>query len=523
MAADFWAQLYDELPRGVTGKDDAISAARWMEPEELARPEWRYDRKSRPGQVLLGYGRDGSGPFPVGTDDNRHLLTVAGSRAGKGRSLLIPNLLLYPGSALVLDPKGELAAITARRRAELGQKVFIVDPFGVSKAHENPFLKPFLAAYNPLLDIDMKDRRCIDDAAVIADAIIQIPPKGETHWAESAQVLLGGIILLVCATARPENRTLGLVNRVLNMVDKTAEEWGTKNGVPREKALYAMMRAMPLVAFGQVASAGSQMLDLSDREGSSIVSTSRTQCRFLSSPELQEALGQSTFHLADLKRGHTGDDGVTRPVTVYLCLPASMMGSHGRWLRVMINLALIAFERTPMPKPRPAPTLFVLEELCTTLGYSKPLEAAAGLMAGYGIRLWSVVQDLSQLKHHYAESWETFVGNAGTLMFFGNSDTTTLDYISKKLGNTGLTVDMPTGVTPGGLLQGQRTTAEQLRSEPLLSAAEAEQILARENNRILVTPAGKRPFILRRADYIEGENTQGAHNPFAGMYDKHEL
>ncbi len=57
--------------------------------------------------------------------------------------------------------------------------------------------------------------------------------------------------------------------------------------------------------------------------------------------------------------------------------------------------------------------------------------------------------------------------------------------------------------------------------EPLLSPTEAEHLLARENKRVLVLPAGKRPFIVRAADYLE-EEKPGVTNPFKGMYDRHE-
>jgi type IV secretion system protein VirD4 len=55
-------------------------------------------------------------------------LTVAGSRSGKSVSI-IGNLLFYKGSVLATDPKGELANITALRRQELGQEVYVLDPF----------------------------------------------------------------------------------------------------------------------------------------------------------------------------------------------------------------------------------------------------------------------------------------------------------------------------------------------------------------------------------------------------------
>lgn len=54
----------------------------------------------------------------IGLNDDRHVMTIAGSRAGKGVSLIVPNLIFYEGSALAVDPKGENATITAGRRGK---------------------------------------------------------------------------------------------------------------------------------------------------------------------------------------------------------------------------------------------------------------------------------------------------------------------------------------------------------------------------------------------------------------------
>ena len=61
-----------------------------------------------------------------------HMLTIGPTRSGKSRRLLIPNLLYETGrSMLVVDMKGELAAITAAHRAAKGGYVVALDPFGV--------------------------------------------------------------------------------------------------------------------------------------------------------------------------------------------------------------------------------------------------------------------------------------------------------------------------------------------------------------------------------------------------------
>ena len=60
------------------------------------------------------------------------------------------------------------------------------------------------------------------------------------------------------------------------------------------------------------------------------------------------------------------------------------------------------------------------------LGHLESIERAAGYIAGFGVKLWVILQDINQLKSLYKDRWETFLGNAGTLTAFGNVDVTTL-------------------------------------------------------------------------------------------------
>ncbi len=77
------------------------------------------------------------GEQPLRYQGDGHLVTIAPTRSGKGISAIIPNLLTYPGSVIVTDPKGENFAVTARRRQELGTQVVVFDPFGVTTARSN--------------------------------------------------------------------------------------------------------------------------------------------------------------------------------------------------------------------------------------------------------------------------------------------------------------------------------------------------------------------------------------------------
>lgn len=139
--------ILDDFPRGdekrLLTQHDTPKAA-WRDPQDILRdPALAYPADNPGARLLLG-SLDGR---LIGVADDRHMITVAGSRAGKGVSVIIPNLIFYPGSVLVIDPKGELASITARRRArDLKQKVFVLDPFGRTA----DWVKPYRASFNPM-------------------------------------------------------------------------------------------------------------------------------------------------------------------------------------------------------------------------------------------------------------------------------------------------------------------------------------------------------------------------------------
>jgi type IV secretion system protein VirD4 len=106
---------------GMPGRPEVAASEVWAHPTQLG-PSWDW----KPGMVMLGKWER----RVLGRDDDRHVVTVAGSRAGKSSTVLIPNLMRYPGSVLVLDPKGELARATAAARRRMGQRVYVLDPFG---------------------------------------------------------------------------------------------------------------------------------------------------------------------------------------------------------------------------------------------------------------------------------------------------------------------------------------------------------------------------------------------------------
>lgn len=481
-------RIQARMKRGLAGQPGATVDAAWLEPEELQNPEWRYrDKNGRFAGLLLGYW-DGNG---IGSMDNRHVLTVAGSRGGKGVSMIVPNLLLYEGSVLALDPKGELAAITARARRQMGQKVVVLDPFGETGLPTGSF--------NPLDQLDAKSELVIDDAGQVADALI-IANEKEPHWTDSARILVKALILYALLREKPEERNLVTVHQLLTFNHPDLVDIVKEAKVSAAKALFRMLQNAGDAFRGTVAAVGRSFNDMAEKERESILSTARAQLEFLESPKLQEILARSDFKLEELK---------TRRTTIYLCLPATRMGTHARWLRVIINLALVAFERTKIDPG--IPVLAVLDEFAV-LGPMRSVELAAGLMAGFGVKLWIVLQDLNQVKKTYRDSWETFIGNAGVTTFWSNADKTTLDYVSERLGQTTIRLKHRNDTTMNQMMGGASGRREELRVQRLSAPHELEQMLARDEMAILVMVAGRAPTVLQRVVYYEDA-------PFAGRFD----
>lgn len=487
--ADFESELLKDLRRGVPGQRGAVVDAAWLDPGRLNDPEWQYRNPAgQVGGLILGYRNDRG----VGMLDNRHVLTVAGSRGGKGVSLIVPNLLMYDGSVLAIDPKGELARITARERRQKGQKVVVLDPFGESGSAPS-------GCFNPLDELDSADHNVKDDAALIADALI-IGNERDPHWTDSARILIKALILFAL-TLPKKDRHLITVWRLLACTHPAVLDVARRAECGKRVALFKLLQGCTGVFDDAVAGTGANFAQMADRELASVFSTALTQLEFLDSNAMARVLETSDIRLSELKSGRA---------TLYLCLPATRMGTHARWLRVIINLALIAFERTKTSAE--IPVLMVLDEFAV-LGHMKSVETAAGLMAGFGVKLWVVLQDITQIKRLYKESWETFVGNAGVTTFWSNSDKSTLDYLSDKLGQTAVQLQHRNEITPQQRLGGASGNREELRVQRLAAPHELEQMLERRKRRILVIAAGQSPVILQRILYYEDP-------PFAGMFDR---
>ena len=384
---------------------------------------WRYTPIGGAGApvqgrfLLLGECWNGRGYMHVRAP-RQHMISIAPTRSGKGVSLIIPNLLNYRGSVLVVDPKGENAWVTAAwRRRAFGQKTVIVDPWNeVNRLYAGPQagLQESIAKFNPLSILDPGSDDFVEDLAYLADALIITESAREPYFDNTARELWAGLMAYVVESpAFRSHASLGLARRLLM---KSDEEFSRTIESAMELGS-GSVAALKLAQFRNLKESNSIM---------SVISSAKTQTAFLDSPVLNQSMESSDFSFEELCGGN---------ISIYLVLPPDKLQTYSRWLRLMISIAIRAVARRGSQSPSGLPALFVLDEF-GTIGKLNAVAQAYGLMAGLGMIMWTFSQDLNQLKRDYPDHWETFIGNSEAMTCFGVMDNFTAEYISKMLGTS---------------------------------------------------------------------------------------
>jgi type IV secretion system protein VirD4 len=343
-------------------------------------------------------------PRPIQYVGDRHILTFGPNGSGKSRRLLLPNLInLTNWSMLVIDIKGELATWSAEHRRRAGNENIFLNPYKTGNLPSTGF--------NPVAALDPTSDDFVDDALGLAEAIIREEGR-EPHWSASAQDLVCALIMYSRLTG-PNDGSLGHVRQLLGQPSLAFVD-----------DVKAMMKAGTDLGHEELAFKAARFRDLNpeSRELNAILSTAMTQTRWLDSRPVKADLARGAFDFSVMKE---------RPVTVYLILPANRLGTHSAWLRLMIT-AVVQKLLKDMRAPK-VPVLLMLDEAAQL--FDPPIiRNTMAMMRGYGIKLWSVYQDLPQAKQILGDRWESFVANAGVLQSFAPQDMTTAKFLSERSG-----------------------------------------------------------------------------------------
>ena len=354
--------------------------------------------------IYLGGLDEGTprGAFPLKAifwQGESHLLTIAPTRTGKSLSLIVPNLLRYQGSAVVLDPKGDLFKATSKWRMDengANQNVYLLNPFNIEG------LEGFSHTFNPL-ELVKSD----EDAKLMADQFYpraETQQKKETFFDDEAREFLTAAIWYFANYAPEDQRNFAALR------DQMA-------GLRRDSAtLFEQMEAVgdPMLT-NRIAAFRSKDL----KTGIPRLSDSlETKLSIFDGSGIRKATtGRSTFSFEELK---------DKPATVYIAIPFDNIDANAVYVHLIMGAAIRAMTRNPR-RPE-TPVLFVLDEFLALPPATYVVDALR-THASAGARLWFFLQDMAALEQKYPTASASFF-QAEVECYFGTDEHRTAKHIS---------------------------------------------------------------------------------------------
>jgi len=400
-----------------------------------------------------------------------HILAFAPTRSGKGVGLVIPSLLAWPGSSITLDIKGENYALTSGYRAkELHHNILKFDPADETFS---------FAKWNPLAEVRINTNHAIADAQNIAQMICDPDGKGmKDYFTQAGYALLTGLILHVIVSK--QDATLA---DVVAEITKSDNEGDVKNllyaMIDKEHAQILKKRYPDIDTDladniqSTIDSYAGEAVIKADRELSGVVSTAITNLSLYRDPIVAKNTSESDFFISDIMNSQT-------PVDLYLVVSPANLDRLRPLLRVFFNLALrkftqkMEFENGQAVVGYKHRLLLMLDEF-TSLGKLEIMEKALAFMAGYGVKAYIIVQDLSQLQKEYTRD-ESITSNCHVRIAYAPNKIETAKLLSDMTGKTTV-VDKKTSVSGkrlGGMGNASVSVSEVAR--PLLTPDECMRL-----------------------------------------------
>jgi type IV secretion system protein VirD4 len=435
-------------------------AAGWASRADLRRAGLRA-----PTGILLGRARG----RPLVFGGSEHVLLYAPTRSGKGVGVVIPNLLTWPDSTVVLDVKRENWEATAGFRAAHGQRVLLFDPLDPEGR---------TARFNPLGHIDRTDPIAVlDELQRLAVMLFPAPHNADPFWAEAARTGFIGVGAYVAET--PELPfSLGAVYAELTHGDP-------KTRLPALLAARAASGA-PLSPGG--ANALGDFTAASDNTFASIKQTITARMNLWLNPRVRAATDASDFDLRDLRN---------RRISLYLAVsPDNLLRVAPLYNLLLQQLVDLNTRERPTARKNAIPVLVLLDEFAR-LGHAGAIAHGFAYVAGYGLRLLPVLQSPAQLRAEYGPDLsEEIIANCAAEVVFAPKELKVAKDLSERLGYA--TVQGRTRSRPSGLSSGRRSLSESDQRRALMLPQELLQMPA---DRLIVLKAGSPPIRGRKIVY----------------------
>jgi len=341
------------------------------------------------------------------------VMLSAPTRSGKGVGVVIPNLLNWPDSVVVLDIKGENHAITAGYRAAHGQAVYAFSPFDeLARSHR----------WNPLTAVRTSPLHRVGDLLGIGQVFFPNDGSGtssEAFFNDQARNLFLGLGLLLLET--PElPRTVGEMLRQSSGQGRSLKDH--LNGLIKQR------KEADKPFSDECVDALQRLLGNSDNTLSSVVATFHAPLTIFADAVVDAATSADDFDLGQLRR---------QRMSVYVRIPPNRL-ANARPLLALFFSQLVSLNTQHLPsqdKTLKHQCLLVNDEFAA-MGRVGIISQSAAFLAGYNLRLLTVVQAMSQLDAVYGDKEaRTFATNHGLQILFAPREQRDADEYSAMLGH----------------------------------------------------------------------------------------
>lgn len=400
----------------------------------FGKAEWSGEAEIRKNRL-----RDEKGII-VGRDNKGNLLRFGGqefasvgapTRSGKGVGIVIPNLLTWENSLIVLDVKQECFSITSKYRKEkMGQKVFLFDPFSFNTNRYNPL--EYLDFNSPDIELQIQG---------LANSLYPSGKGGKDFFVLQAQAVFVSCVYLMGKLKEIDllgnSFTLTSLAGILQGVK--VQEWNSEENRfevvtrPLQETVEAVntMGLLSETIYAKFLSFFDQMEAKDQFTG--VKASFETPLKVFQDPLFEMATETNDFDFRDLRK---------EKITIYIGITPENIGTARPILNLLFSQLIYENIRQGLPDTNPSlkhGILMLMDEF-TSIGFMEQYQVAIAYMAGYNIRSLIIYQNRTQLGENpplgYGDKGsETLLENHSCNIIYRPKNPKTAEEISKRIGN----------------------------------------------------------------------------------------
>ncbi|AMR77936.1 type IV secretory system conjugative DNA transfer family protein [Cupriavidus nantongensis] len=424
---------------------------------------------------------------------NTHIFGFCPTRSGKGVGMVVPTLLTWRHSVMVNDPKGEAYALSAGFRSAAGQTTIKFEPACTDGTG---------ACWNPLDEIRIFTLRDVADAQMIMTMACDPKGKGlDDYFDKAGYEFLTAVALHVRYTS-PEGSLAACANYLGDPNWDSDKQMYTEmmqaTHDPEGKMGWKDSFGNSTKTHPMIANAAKTMLNKEDKDRSGVLSTAKSLLSLYLDPIVANNTNRSDFLVRDLMTGE-------KPVSLYFVVNPPDMERLTPLTRLFYaifirrNAAEMEFEGGRSRANYTHPLLMIIDE-AASLQKLPILQEALGYVAGYGIRMFFLVQDIVQIEELYGDK-QSFDSGAETRIAYAPNKIETAEKLARMTGKTTVTEEgASTSQSIIGIKGGNVSVSTNKTARDLVTA---DEFMVLHDQDMIVFVKGQPPIYGRKAFYYE--------------------